>query len=81
MDPLIKSQLLYHLSYAPYYRLCLGRAHLKGHPLALRRFACPAGLAHHSGPYSSRLMRVARLTCAFSTKPSPAIMVSIEVPP
>ncbi len=77
-DPLIKSQLLYHLSYAP------GRRPKgptpKVAPLTSPRSPCPAA-AHHRSPNSSRLMRTSRLTWALSTKPKPTIMVSIEVPP
>ncbi len=84
-EPLIKSQLLYHLSYAPdRTRLMNLGARGKCAPLntalralSSRRERC----AYQRSPSSSRRMRKERLTWALSTKPKPTIMVRIEVPP
>jgi hypothetical protein len=97
LDPLIKSQLLYHLSYAPENAAPLERGRTRPGlcqkpgvlPLALPRLACPVCLslemacqaAHHNALVSSGRKTTLRLTWALSTKPSPTIMVSIEVPP
>ncbi len=96
MDPLIKSQLLYPLSYAPSEVPSPREAHLvwsvrrsKGAPLStapvdlsslpLRQKWLAA--AYHRARTSDRRKVTLRLIWALSTKPSPMIMVSIEVPP
>ena len=92
MDPLIKSQLLYQLSYAPSEYAAMGSSGVehsrapRGLPLALPLVTCPAFPIAYRGHYqkapaSDRRKVTFRLTWALSTNPSPIIMVSIEVPP
>jgi hypothetical protein len=77
VDPLIKSQLLYQLSYAPTVRLDAARIYHPGPALSIR---ASVKLTRQANP-PLRLMYMSRCSQQLIIRPKPTSTVSIAVPP